>query len=222
MIRRTRLVLLSAAIAAFLSLPAAAPAQLSPGYSGFSGIRYMGQEEVWWSIRQLGDCLARTRRTAAIALLATTPGTAQETAATRALLGNNTSCLQPNSRMRAGRDVIRASVAEGLYRRNFTAPPPAQRFQEPEADAPPLPLLVDFASCYVQTHPAEAHNLLAATRLGSREEHEALRALAPTLGQCLAAGVRFEFPAPLVRLALAEALYQRARRLMPMQQQGGR
>ena len=208
-------ILLAAAAAVVAS---SAAAQLAPGISGHPGIRYMGEEEIWWSIRQLGDCLARTRRSASMAMLATVAGSPEEDRATRAVLGNNTSCLQPNSRMRVGREVIRAAVAEALYRRNFAGPPPAQPFQEPEGGAP-VPLLLDFAQCYAQTRPAEVHQLLATTRLGSRDEHQALARLAPTLGSCLVAGVRFEFSAAVVRLALAEALYQRARLLLPMQPQ---
>lgn len=197
----------------------AAPAQLAPGYSGHPGIRYMGEEEVWYAIRQLGDCLARSRQAASAALLSTTPGTPAETAATRRLLGHNTSCLQPNSRMAAPRNIIRGAVAEGMYRNHFGAPPPAEPI-DPEADAdrPPLPLLVDFATCFAQVRPQSVHDLLTTTRLGTRAEHEAFARLAPELGQCLTAGVRFQFGAPLIRLALAEALYQRTLRVRPLPQ----
>lgn len=207
------------AAAAILVAPAPAAAQLAPGYSGYSGIRYMGDEEVWWTIRQLGDCLARGRRRAALALVGTRPGSPEEAVATRAVLGTNTTCMRQSGRMTLGRDIIRGVIAEGLYRSSGAAPPPPQAFDEtavPEG----LPLLVDFARCFAQVRPAEIHNLVATTRLGTREEQQALIALAPHMGQCFPAGATFSFPAPAIRLAFIEALYHRASAAAPRQQRG--
>ena len=216
-----------AALAALCLGAAAAPAQLAPGYSGFSGIQYMGNEEAWWSLRQLGACLARTRPRASETLLATRAGTAEEAAASRALLGNNTSCLQPNSRMSVTRDLLRGVVAEGLYTRRYTAAPPALA-EAPDdvpaigADGKPIgiPILVSFARCFAAIRPGEIHSLLTTTRLGSRPEHEAIGAMAPDFGRCIPAGARVNFQAPIVRIVLAEALYHRARAAAA--QQGGR
>ncbi len=214
---------IGAAAAALAALAAPAAAQLAPSYSGHSGIRYMGNEETWWTIRQLGDCLARTRQRAALALLATRPGTAEEAAASRALLGNNTSCLRHAARLTVGRDIIRGAVAEGLYRSQVSAPPPPEPLDEKAAAAgPPLPLLADFGQCFAQVRPNEVHSLLTTTRLGTRDEHAALVALAPELGQCFPAGLTISFPAPIVRLALAEAIFHRARAAAAPRQQRDR
>ena len=201
-----------------IALTGTASAQLAPGYSGQSGVQYMGNEEVWWSLRQLGGCLARTRPRASETFLATQPGTPAEAAASRALLGTNTSCLQPNSRLSVTRDLLRGVVAEGLYTRTVTAPPPALATAPDDVPAIGrdgkelrIPILVSFARCYVAMRPNEVHNLLTTTRLGTRAEHEAIGTMAADFGQCLRAGARVNLQAPVVRIVLAEAIYHRAR-----------
>jgi|GEM_PF-2950880 len=209
-----------AALLAVAGFAGSAQAQLSPGYSGHSGIRYMGGEESWWTLRQLGDCLARSGTAASQALLATRPGTAAETAATRSLLRRYSLCLRHANRLSAPRNLIRGAVAEGLYRSTFAAPPPAQALDpEEEANRPPLPFVTDFATCFAKVRPAEVHALLTTTRLGTSDEHAAFERLAPQLGQCIPQGVTLTgVPAPQVRLALAEAIYQRAVAAAPRRQ----
>ena len=72
--------------------------------------------------------------------------------------------------------------------------------------------MTEFARCVARTSPQEVHGLLATTQLGTREEHEAIMRLVPSLQRCLPSARNLRLAAPLVRLALADALYDRARR----------
>jgi hypothetical protein len=204
--------LAAAALAApFCGTPAAA--QLSTGHSGHEGVRYMEDEELFSVIRTMGSCFAQRKQAQAAGFLATAPGSAPEGRAVRALLGNSTSCTPRGSRMSLPRDIIRGAVAEAMYLRTHPAPPAAEEKAAPAT----APSLADFTRCVVLRHPREVHDLLATTRLGTREEHEAVVRLAPLLRACLPSSKQLEVVAPLLRLALADALYDRARRLQSTQ-----
>jgi hypothetical protein len=181
-----------------------ANAQLSTGHSGQDGVRYMEDEEMFSVIRNMGQCFGQRKQALAARFLATTPGTPQEGTAVRALLGNSTSCTPRNSRLSLPRDIIRGAVAEAMYRRAHAGSPPAGAGAATPTSATTL---VDFSRCVVEQNPREVHDLLTTTRLGSREEHAAVVRLAPRLRQCLPSSKNLEVVAPLLRLSLANALY---------------
>lgn len=211
------------AIAASGGSPAAA--QLAPGYSGSSGVVYAGEEEMWWSMRQMGECLSSSKADRARALLATMPNSAEERGASRALLGNSATCLRHLTRRALPTALLRGLMAEGLYESSAGA---AGSALKPVPDAPvaerPAPKralsLRSFARCFAARRPDEVHRLLTATRLGTREELAELSQVASGFHLCLPEGAGFNEAAPLVRVALAEALYLR---LYPVEgQQGAR
>jgi hypothetical protein len=205
-----------AAACAIVAAAAPARAQLAPTYSGSEGVSYMGQEETFSAIRQLGTCLVQRRQQDASALLATAPGSQQEASAVRVLIGRHTACAPRNSRMGLPRDVIRGSIAEAMYRRLGLAAPSADPTAPRDGAKPES--LVEFARCVVRASPQEVHDLLTSTRLGTRAEHQAMLSMAPQLRGCLPSSDNLQLAAPLVRLSLADALYDRARRAPPAQQ----
>jgi hypothetical protein len=175
----------------------------------------MDDEETFSVIRGLGECLVQRKQAHAASFLATTPGSGDEGKAVRALLGNSTSCTPRNSRLSLPRDIIRGAVAEAMYRRSYRAAPPVG---ESGAVRPAGALdLAEFSRCVVLSSPQEVHALITGTLLGSREEYDAVVRFAPQMQQCLPKSKSPQMVAPLVRLALADALYGRALRVSPPQ-----
>ena len=120
--------------------------------------------------------------------------------------------------MQASTVMIRGAIAEGLYKKDNSAPPPAVKVAQPaaiakgaESSIQPYRLLADFSRCLAASHPDAVHRLLTTTRLGEAASGEAIAALAPDFDECLPPNVRIEFPPGELRLALAEALYNHAR-----------
>lgn len=214
-----RRLLVAGAAALVASAPAAA--QLSTSRSGVPGVREASLDEFYWSMRQLGDCLAERKPADSRALVTSAIGSATEQRLSKALVGRGTSCLRHLSRMGTSTDMLRGAIAEGLYAREVSTPPAPRPAPAPlglpaglgaahMAMLIPRTRLADFARCYASAHPAAVHDLLATTRLGDDKERAAIARMAADFGPCLPADVEVSIDPPSVRLALAEALYRNA------------
>jgi len=68
-------------------------------------------------VEEMGTCLAAIAPAGVEALLATRPGSPEETAAIRAMSPNFSLCLNANSKLTANRASMRATMVEALYHR---------------------------------------------------------------------------------------------------------
>ena len=206
--------------------PVSAQAQLSPGTSGFSDqARTLANDDSLRAIRDLGNCLARTKIALARAFVSTTPGTSAEVAASRALIGKNTACLSLASRARMPIWLLRGVVTEALYKNQqptalpkVGTPLPATLSAQ-AGQSEPYALLADFSRCFAATHPDELHYLLTQTRIGTKEERAAFTGVQETFGSCLPARVKLGFDPMDIRFALAEAAYRRSATGFPQMRQ---
>jgi hypothetical protein len=192
-----------------IALATAASAQLAPGVSGISGApTTASEEEYWFFIRELGRCLALSKPAQSLALMNTSPGSAEEKRAFDALVSRRgaNNCMRNYVRARMLREQVRGSVAEGLYKARASAA--SQAALQPIARPSSIRSLHDFAACYVAAHPANAQRLLNDTKLGTKDEHQRVRDLAATFGPCLPQGREVRIVPVDIRLALAEALYR--------------
>ena len=166
--RRWRIMTMTALLAA---APVAAPAQVAPGYSGQSGTLMLDASDSWFSIRQLGPCLARSKRLHAKALLSAEPASAEEDRQVRALIGRESACLRGANVLTFTRAHLRGTLAEALYRLEYRATPaPVPDWSRPVND------FEGFAQCVAAARPVDAHQLLATTRLGTEEARHILPA----------------------------------------------
>ena len=190
--------------------PSAVRAQFAPGNSGFSSAPTQGSEnEYWWLLRELGHCLSRSKTDEARAFLSTAIDTpAEETAFDELFHAQRNVCMRNYVNLTTVRAHIRGAVAEGMYERHV----PDRASFRPAAAAPNEPVqdLHDFARCYVADHAETAHAFLVDTRLGNRDEIEAVRGMAADFGPCLPQGAEVRLNPPEVRMAIAEALYHAA------------
>lgn len=69
------------------------------------------------AVDEMGACMADTDPSQIVALIKTEPGTSEETAALGALSPNLTKCLSAGTRLDAGRQALRAALADALYQR---------------------------------------------------------------------------------------------------------
>ncbi|HEV2080626.1 MAG TPA: hypothetical protein VGR19_12130 [Allosphingosinicella sp.] len=206
------------AATALLILPASAPSQLASGYSGQAGVTYGTEDDYWWALQQLGSCLAMAKRRDSTSLLSAPVHSRDATAAFKRLVGKETSCLRWFTAMRVAEVDLRGSIAEALYEAQLTSvPSPAP---VPEQAALPLGearkmgsygIIRSFASCFAAAYPDKVHGLLATTKLGSRKEKEMLGGFSEEIGSCLPRNIQFDVPPAQLRLALAEAIYERSR-----------
>lgn len=192
------------------AVASAASAQLSPGISGFSGAPTTATEdEYWFFVRELGRCLAQTKREKSIALLEAPIDSPAEKRAFDALIKRHgaNKCMSNMRSATLVRAQVRGSVAEGLYEAN---PRPAP--MDSEAAVLPAETVIrslhDFANCYVAKNPSPARSLLSDTDLGTQRENERVREMAAGFGPCLPQGRQVRIVPMDVRMALAEALYR--------------
>jgi hypothetical protein len=198
-----------AAAASFLG-GSVASAQVAPGYSGTSDAPTTAtQDQYWFFLRELGRCLAQSKRTQSVALVHSVIDSAEEKRAFDALIrrsGNNV-CMQNMVRATVVRAAVRGVVAENLYKMQ---PVSALQAAAPEGLSNPASVrsIHDFADCYVAGNYADARSLLANTKLGTREETDRVRKMAPGFSACLPQGREIRIVATDIRLALSEALYR--------------
>lgn len=198
-----------------IALPA--QAQLAPGYSGQSSAPIQGtQDEFYWSLNELGRCLAKSRKREARALVMSSAGSPAEATALKAMIGRPTMCVRGASMMGAPTWMIRGAIAEGLLHKLAAPllapipPPPRRRPAKGEmAGITPQIVLADFTDCLAAAHPAEARALLAAP-LGGKAETAAVSALVPGFDACLPPKFKIAFSAAEIRLGMSEAMFRRA------------
>lgn len=191
------------------ALSAAMPvhAQLAPGYSGQSSApRQAVREEVWEMNRVLGQCLVRTKREKAVAYLMTVPDSADEGEAFGKLFSRERNvCMRDFVSATLLRSTVRGTIAEALYEQSVPVP---AALAVPVGDE--VRTFHDFARCYVRTHGPTAQQLLATTKLGTREETAFVKTMAADFGPCLPEGVEVRLIPSDIRLAFAEALWKSA------------
>ena len=180
---------------------------MAPFYS--SQTNYTGAA-VWDSLEQVGRCEAHRNRAKVAAFLATAPGAPAEETAFKALFGNNVSCLGDMSELRVPRYAIRGALAEGLYKAEDGQRAIGSQDQIDMPGGSPAP---GFADCYVRAHPAQVRSMLMSTTVASRQEHDAMIAMAPDFAACLPQGERLQFTPTVLRFAFAQSLYTIARKI---------
>jgi hypothetical protein len=115
----------------------------------------------------------------------------------------------PNGRLRFGGVLFAGSLAEALLRSDIVADKlPQQLAFDPARDA--IAARGDgetMALCTVLKAPAETVTLLE-TQAASAEEAAAIKAIAPTLGGCLAKGAELKMNKPAMRAMLALAAWR--------------
>ena len=208
--KNVSLVFAALSLVAWTAGGSVASAQLAPGYSGSSDApRRATEDEYWFFIRELGRCLAQSKRAESVAFLQTAINSPEESRAFGALVsrrGNN-ACMRNMVRATMVRAHVRGVVAENLY---MSLPVSASGGFVPQGLAGPREVrsIHDFADCYVGGNYAAARSLLAETRLATQEETDRVRIMAPGFGPCLPQGRQIRIVPIDIRLALAEALYR--------------
>ncbi|MDB5695205.1 MAG: hypothetical protein JWN21_748 [Sphingomonas bacterium] len=206
-------------LAATLAIAAVAPAsaQLAPGRSGASDEpRTASEEEFWFFMRELGACLAKTKREQSMAFLATVVDSPQEKRAFDGLIrkGGSNVCMRNMVRATVVRAQVRGVVAEGLYKLQPPGAVPAAVASDRQIRS-----IHDFADCYIARNHADARGLLITTKLGTVEESQRVQAMSQQFGVCLPQGRKVPIVPTDIRMALAGALY-RASTVLPMTAQG--
>jgi hypothetical protein len=179
----------------------AAGAQVAPGNSGMSTSAPLNNVQPFGDLRAFGACFARIQRPAALSLIATAPGSAEESEVLRrTFYGERTTCLFGGTRMAIPVVFARGAVAEGLLLTEGV--PDSHRLPSPApADVRDLH---GAARCYASGHRTEVENLLK-TKPGSPQEVKAVGALWKDFRTCMP-GFNVRLNAPWIRYLLAEAL----------------
>ena len=187
-----------------MATPAAA--QLATGRSGTSSTTVPDSEKAFIeNLWMYGSCFADSRRDDTRALLATTPGSAEEGAVYARLRGAKLFCVGEELYINAPVQMLRGAVAEGAYRKmvKHSAPPVLR----PQPSGPLATNFRDGMRCYVAGHAAAAHALIYDTRPGSSKEERAINAMLPDFFRCLSPRVAVDLSAVEFRYRVAEALY---------------
>lgn len=211
------------AAAALAVLPEAAAARPKP-MPFWERPAPKGESEAVRALRAYAACVAQAPEASLV--LRTTPGSAQEAAALRALVRRRRACF-PNGQLRMRAYLLRGAVAERQYLAEAARRPdglstisPPETFGAFSArlaaaarnrlDAGGRKILAWqwMAYCAVHGDPAAAAALLRSAS-SDQAEIDALRALRPALEACLAPEHWAELRAVTIRALLAEALFQR-------------
>lgn len=192
-----------AGLAAAMMLSGGAVAQNPTGRSGHSTATYRDNTQAFTELSAFGRCFARSNRAGALALIATAPGSPEESALFNQLVSRREEiCLGEGTNTSGSLIYWRGVIAEALLESN-TAVPAELRQQATTVDQ--VRDLGGVARCYAAGHGAEVRALLE-TRPGSREELAASTALWPEFRRCLPPQVNVRLNAQWIRYLLAEAL----------------
>lgn len=193
-----------AALAA-LAVSGAASAQLAGGRSGISSGERLEHINAYRELQLLGICFARTQRPAALAVIATTPGSREERQVLdRRFFGERGTCAHGGTNMRMSTVHARGAIAEGLFKSGGV--PPEYRLPAPAPTE--VRDLLGAGLCFAASHRAEAQALLE-TQAGSEEETAAVTALWEDFRTCIP-GFRIRLNAIWIRYILAEGLLRLA------------
>lgn len=195
-------------LAALGMVASAASAQISHGASGSSTMFYLSNEEGLKEVVGFGDCYAKEQPEKAFRLIATRPASREEALTYKSLFRKYyQSCLGDVTRLSADLALIRGAIAQGLFKRKVPVP---AGLMQPVPAVTEVRNVSDAARCYVASRREEAQRVVAETKVGSRDEHDAIVKLMPDFFKCVPSGANVEVSATLVRLRLAEALLRTA------------
>ena len=184
---------------AVLCLSGAASAQTPSGRSGMSSSERAANINAYRELQVLGACFARTQRREALAIMAATQGSREESELLRrSFYGERETCMGGGDQMQMPSVFARGAIAEGLLMSGGV--PPEQRLPAPAQ----VRDLGGAGRCFAAGHAAEIRALLQ-TRIGSAEETAAVTALWPAFRTCIP---RFQIRlnAVWIRYILAEGL----------------
>ena len=192
-----------------LAAATSANAQIAPGQSGTSTMRYISGQLVFEELAEFGKCYASTSRADALKLVSTQAGTMDEAKTYRHLFQKPyQSCLGNVTELRVSHDLVRGAIAEGLYWKS--APVPANLAVAQVPSGAQARSLSEAAICYVGRHRATAQHLVEDTKPGTRNEFQAVTALWRDFSECVppTAASSLRLDATLVRFRIAEALWR--------------
>lgn len=171
-------------------------------------------------LREWANCVVRTRRRDALALLATEHGSAAQAEVierlTTSRFGWRSMCVRTRM-MEVDNILLRGALAEALYRwenRRGRSAGPLEPPDPPDAVEDRSGQLVAAARCVVESD-SSAVAALMEVRPDGRNSNDAVYALAPKLDECLPDGTHPEdFHPLLIRGALGEPFYLASRSLL--------
>jgi len=176
-------------------------AQTPTGRSGISNGDLLGNMRAFRELQAFGICFARADRRDALDLIATAPGSPEESQVfRRPVYREQESCGFGGSQFSLSNIYFRGAIAEGLLRSGGV--PESYRLSAPAPSE--TRNLHDVARCYASGHRAQVQALLE-TEPGSQPEVAAVAALWNDFRVCMP-GFRVRLNAPWIRYLLAEAL----------------
>jgi hypothetical protein len=180
---------------------AQAAAQMGTGRSGVSTSTPLSNVKPYKELQSFGDCLARTGRKNALAIVATAPGSREEEKVLKKFVfGEHTSCMPGGTQMQMPDIFARGAVAEGLLRHGGV--PAEYRLPAPAPSA--VRDLHGAARCYASGHRGEVEKLLKIDP-GTPREVQAVAAIWEGFRTCMP-NFNVRLNAPWIRYLLAEAL----------------
>ncbi len=166
------------------------------------------------AVYRVAACTRIKQREAAEALLATSPGSPEESARLSvAIPASPTDCkIRPTKLTINSRVFARGAVAEALYngdrtRPRTTSPLPLGEAYRPSSSGSELVVARWVARCAVRREPRLAHQVLK-WNYGSIGEGRALGLLRPAFLACLPTGKRLQISRLNIRALIAEELYR--------------
>ena len=191
---------------AIMSMATPAAAQLATGRSGSSSTTISDSEKVFLeNLWVYGTCFADNLRDDTRAFLATTRGSAEESAVYARVRGVKLYCVGQEMYFNAPVQMLRGAVAEGAYRKMVKRG--AAPIVTPEPPGPLATTSTGGMRCYVAGHAAAAHALIFDTRPGSGKEERTINAMLPDFFRCLSPRVAVDMSAVEFRYGVVEALY---------------
>jgi hypothetical protein len=178
-----------------------AAAQLGTGRSGHSTSSPLSNVRPYKELQSFGECLARTGRKNALAIVATAPGSREEAKVLKKFVfGEHSNCSLGAFEMRMPDIFARGAIAEGLLRNGGV--PAEYRLPAPAPSA--VRDLHGAARCYASGHRRDVEKLLQ-TDPGTPQEVQAVAAIWDGFRTCMP-DFKVRLNAPWIRFLLAEAL----------------
>lgn len=161
------------------------------------------------AMRRFAQCVVRGDPTMARSVMASAPGSQEESALFHAVAQRRNGCLG-QGRLRFRHGMLRGALAEQLYLRSYDRP--VQAVAQPDAPLAPVQpgrgAYQAYAACVVKRNSPAADAALRSSPGGSAEK-TAYQDIMPSLSSCLSGGDQAKLAIDRVALRgyLAEALY---------------